>query len=165
MVSGFFVDFVMKSYEEYAEDLLNSEKIVDESSDKDNLSNWRKKDEFKYPGIYLLYPKFKINDGKQIYLKVGISRGLKRRIRDHFSSRVTDRDPTGATTLTRHMHKDSALEKRFEKDFSIRADRQWFLKEKCFFKILPIEKFKELSYSEKYDELREIEIMFENKPE
>ena len=94
MVSWFFVDFVMKSYEEYAEDLLNSEKIVDESSDKDNLSNWRKKDEFKYPGIYLVYPKFKINDGKQIYLKVGISRGLKRRIRDHFSSRVTDRDPT-----------------------------------------------------------------------
>ena len=93
----------------------------------------------KDSGLYILHPRFDLKkiSGKE-YLKVGMTvrkgRGLKGRLSEHFSSNYK------SSVLARHMYDDEVLgELGF--DFKDRFQRQSFLKEKCYFQVLPLKQF------------------------
>ena len=94
----------------------------------------------KDSGLYILHPRFDLKkiSGKE-YLKVGMTvrkgRGLKGRLSEHFSSNYK------SSVLARHMYHDEELGKTLGFDFKDRFQRQSFLKEKCYFQVLPLKQF------------------------
>ena len=98
-------------------------------------------------GLYILCPDFDLESitGER-YLKVGMTieqKGLKGRLGAHFSSssRVKNGKLTSGTVLARHIYNDNTLAEHFKLDFTNQEDRRSFLKNQCYFKVLPLPKF------------------------
>ena len=91
----------------------------------------------KDSGLYILHPRFDLKkiSGEE-YLKVGMTVrkgiGLKGRLSEHFSSNYK------YSVLARHMYHDEELGKKLGFDFKDLFQRQSFLKEKCYFQVLPL---------------------------
>lgn len=156
----------------YLSDLLNSQKFVFNDGSKDDISFWRKKEEFYFSGLYILHPKFKIDNNSEIYLKIGktTSRywkrikqkqtvGLCQRIGTHFKNQEK------STVLGRHIMEDESFSKRFNLDFSDRNNRMKFLSENTYFQILPLPEFNcnsESDVRKRNREILDIESFIEN---
>tara|TARA_Y100001935_G_C17229316_1_gene469531 strand:+ start:63 stop:563 length:501 start_codon:yes stop_codon:yes gene_type:complete len=117
-------------------------------------------------GLYILCPTFDLESitGER-YLKVGMTieqRGLKGRLGAHFSSstRIKNGKLISNTVLARHLHNDSTLAKYFKLDFTKLHDRRVFLKDFCYFRVLPLLEFNWTSKEQKQNsrcKLRDIE--------
>lgn len=117
-------------------------------------------------GLYMLCPTFDLKSitGEE-YLKVGMTieqRGLKGRLGAHFSSstRIKGEKLISNTVLARHLYHDATLAKQFKLDFSKQEDRRTFLKNYCYFRVLPLKEFNwtdEIEKKIKRSKLREIE--------
>ncbi len=94
----------------------------------------------KDSGLYILHPRFDLKKfSAQEYLKVGMTtrkgRGLKGRLSEHFSSNYN------SSVLARHLCYDQELGKDLGFDFKDKLQRQRFLKENCYFQVLPLKQF------------------------
>lgn len=94
----------------------------------------------KDSGLYILIPRFNLKKfSGQKYLKVGMtsrkSGGLKGRLSEHFSSNYK------SSVLARHLYYDQKLGKKLGFDFKDRLQRQRFLNENCYFRVLPLKQF------------------------
>jgi hypothetical protein len=91
-------------------------------------------------GLYILHPRFNLKkiSGEE-YLKVGMTtrkdKGLRGRLSEHFSSNYN------SSVLARHLYHDQELGKQLGFDFKDKLQRQCFLKENCYFQVLPLEQF------------------------
>ena len=131
------------NHEKIIKDLINSKWIIRRGPEECS----------KERGFYMVYGDF---DMDEEYLKVGIAtwgnkkNGLKRRIRTHYNSRFKP------SVLARHLSKDHTFSKKFNLDLTEQSDRKIFLKERCYFKILPTSFLLD-------DELKPCEDKIENK--
>tara|TARA_B100000427_G_C15295037_1_gene501437 strand:- start:228 stop:740 length:513 start_codon:yes stop_codon:yes gene_type:complete len=132
---------------DYLEQLLSSKTTVF----MDEISKFNIKDS----GLYILQPCFNLEKiTGEIYLKVGMTvgkTGLKGRLATHFSNslRLHDGKLKSPTVLSRHMYFDRTLSKELGLDFTIHSDRRKFLREHCYFQVLPLKEFNWASPEEK----------------
>ena len=149
----------------YLEELINSK----------NILFYKDISTFKVSGLYILCPEFQLEKiTGQTYLKVGITNekeGLYGRLKSHFSGSTIKKDINseklrGGTTLHRHMYHDKTLGEEFGFNFSIPHERKQFLRENCFFKVLPLNEFNWTENREekqnRFNRLHKIEIRIEN---
>jgi len=132
----------------------------------------------KISGLYMLCTDFELKKiTNQRYLKVGITNekdGLFGRLKNHFSGSTVKRIPENGelkklkrgTVLHRHMYFDKTLGKNFGLDFSIPSERKQFLRENCYFKILPLKEFNwtedKIETQKRFNRLHGIEVDIEN---
>ena len=139
---------------DYLEQLLSSKITVF----MDEISKFNIKDS----GLYILQPCFDLEKitGER-YLKVGMTvgkTGLKGRLATHFSSslRIIDGKLKSSTVLSRHMYFDRTLSKELDLDFTIHPDRRKFLRECCYFQVLPLKEYNWVSPEERTLKRREL---------
>ena len=154
---------ITKNY--YLEQLLSSKITVY----LDEISKFNIKDS----GLYILQPCFDLEKiTGESYLKVGMTvgkTGLKGRLATHFSNslRIIDGKLKSPTVLSRHMYCDYTLSKELGLDFTIHSDRRKFLREYCYFQVLPLKEYNWVSPEErtlKRRGLKKIEsLQIENK--
>ena len=140
---------------EYLEKLLSSEVFTT----KEDFPKFKITDS----GLYILHTTFDLTtiSGESI-LKVGMTvsrKGLTGRLSQHFTNRYK------STVLGRHMSLDKTLGIKFGFDFSIQDDRKKFLKENCYFQVLPLKEFNWSNNEElkiKRRELKSVETMIED---
>jgi len=139
---------------DYLEQLLSSKTTVF----MDEISKFNIKDS----GLYILQPCFDLEKiTGESYLKVGMTigkTGLRGRLSTHFSNhlRLCDGKLKSPTVLSRHMYLDRTLSKELGLDFTIHSDRKKFLKELCYFQVLPLKEFNWASAEEKRIKRREL---------
>ena len=116
-------------------------------------------------GLYVLCPDFDLESitGEK-YLKVGMTieqRGLRGRLGAHFSSssRIKNGKLISNTVLARHIYFDSTLSEYFNLDFTLQENRRTFLKNYCYFKVLPLNQFNWENKNEKQDKARELKAI------
>lgn len=123
----------------YLKELLSSEVVVY----KNDLPDFNIRDS----GLYILHPIFDLKKiTGETYLKVGMTigqNGLKGRLSAHFSNslRCVEKKLKSPTVLSRHMYLDKTLCNEFDLDFTNQADRKKFLKEYCYFQVLPLKEY------------------------
>lgn len=105
----------------------------------------------KLQGVYTLW----LNNYPLVCLKVGMAgprrgKGLQERLRLHFLSNP------GNTVLAEHMEADIEYGRKLGYDFQDISQRQSFLENKCFFKVLPLP-------DRNKSELRQFEKFLESK--
>ena len=133
--------------EDYLEQLLSSKTTV--------FMNEISKFNIKDSGLYILHPCFDLKKiTGETYLKVGMTvgkTGLKGRLATHFSNslRFHDGKLKSPTVLSRHMYFDRTLSKALGLDFSSHSGRKKFLRESCYFQVLPLKEFNWTSPEEK----------------
>ena len=94
----------------------------------------------KDSGLYILHPRFNLKKiSGEYYLKVGMTarkgKGLKGRLSEHFSSNYN------SSVLARHLYHDQELGMELGFDFKDKLQRQCFLRENCYFQVLPLKQF------------------------
>ena len=116
-------------------------------------------------GLYVLCPDFDLESitGEK-YLKVGMTieqRGLRGRLGAHFSSssRIKNGKLISNTVLARHIYFDSTLAEYFNLDLTQQENRRAFLKNYCYFKVLPLNQFNWENEIEKQDKARELKAI------
>ena len=145
----------------YLEQLINS----------NNILYYKNISTFKVSGLYMLCPEFELKKiTNETYLKVGVTnerKGLFGRLNSHFSGSTIKKDIKtgklrGGTTLQRHMYHDKTLGNEFGFNFSLPDERKQFLRENCYFKVLPLEEFNwtenRIETQERFNRLNKIEI-------
>ena len=132
----------------------------------------------KISGLYMLYTDFELKKiTNQSYLKVGITNeenGLYGRLKNHFSGSTVKKilengelkRLKSGTVLHRHMYFDKTLGRKFGLDFSIPSERKQFLRENCYFKVLPLKEFNwtedKIETQKRFNKLHYIEVGIQN---